>query len=139
MRQLLFGFSGAIGRESYLQASLVVWFVGHAALGIYAVTAGDAANFESIGAMLDHPGRTAGLMAANGDGLIALAAGALWGLYAWAIAALSAKRLHDLNQSGWGAAFIFVPVLGVCFWMVLCALRVPQPRAFLHHKPLNPT
>jgi uncharacterized membrane protein YhaH (DUF805 family) len=42
---------------------------------------------------------------------------------AWIVAALSVKRLHDMNLTGWLAGLMFVPFIGIVPFFAVGAMR----------------
>lgn len=49
----------------------------------------------------------------------------------WIGCALMAKRLHDMNMSGWHMLFTFVPVVGWLYWLYISFTPgIPEPNRF---------
>jgi uncharacterized membrane protein YhaH (DUF805 family) len=88
-----FSFTGRRGRLSYLLTSLLafvlIWFLTVALSGA-------------------EPNPAASLL---------LAAGSIGCV--WCSLAITAQRFHDLGASGWWAALLYVPLVGLIVWFVL--------------------
>ncbi|MFC7734274.1 DUF805 domain-containing protein [Roseomonas sp. GCM10028921] len=95
LTQTLFGFKGRLGRLAYLGFSALVLFV--------------LLISTMVGALLMHSGSAAMAMPAF------LMVGAT-ALCCWAALALTVKRLHDMDMSGWNTVWIYaVMVVGSMF------------------------
>jgi uncharacterized membrane protein YhaH (DUF805 family) len=111
---LLFGFSGRIGRGQWWLAQLVVMPV------IIAITIGVIAAFAS--------GDTSGGSAFDkARPSILLIIGAVFVLLVWINAASTVKRFHDRGKSGWWFLIVFVPYIGAVWQIVECGFLSGTP------------
>jgi uncharacterized membrane protein YhaH (DUF805 family) len=98
-KQVFFSFKGRIGRQTY-------WMHYLALIGIFLVV-----------------GILTGLASSASPGSIAASAmvilmGLFYILAIWVSIALSVKRWHDRNKSGWWVLIGFVPIIGG-FWVLI--------------------
>jgi uncharacterized membrane protein YhaH (DUF805 family) len=116
---LLFGFSGRIGRAKWWLAELAVvgvWALVIAVVAGVAVAAGPAA------------GQAAGALPDAGPSLgVAIAIGTL--LSIWINVAATVKRYHDRDKSGLWFLIVFVPIIGPIWQIVECGMLPGDPGA----------
>ncbi len=114
LKWLFFGFNGRIRRLTYmLSAVLIVAFHAYVVVQIVR-TPEDSIAF----------------------GLWGLALLGLLIVTALVVAALTAKRLHDVGFSGFLALAMFIPMLSLVCFMVLCALPGQPGRNRFGESPL---
>lgn len=121
----LFGFDGRIGRKTFALGALLLLLV-QAALFAYAA---------------QYAGPETGPGQVRLDGadafLVGLALLASWGLSAWAILALSVKRLHDLGLPGILAGLLLIPAISF-FVFLFMAFAPSRPETNEHGAPPFP-
>ncbi|WP_197426791.1 DUF805 domain-containing protein [Caulobacter sp. CCH9-E1] len=131
MIQQWFNPRGAIGRQSFVTHTAATWLIGNLGfIAIFLVRA-PTYSFARLGALLDHPAQALDMISQAFGAPFALVTLGLWLAQVWALAALSAKRLHDLGQGGWLAGLSLVPGIQVVFWLALCvwpSRSEPRPR-----------
>jgi uncharacterized membrane protein YhaH (DUF805 family) len=120
-----FDARGAIGRRDFLVGSTIAFLIG--GIGFLAVflTTAPARTFTAFGHMLDHRSSALADMGVAWAG-VALT---LWLAQILVLAVLSARRLHDMGQSGWMACLSFVPGVQTVFWLALCLWPAKDRRA----------
>ncbi|MDQ0617036.1 DUF805 domain-containing protein [Arthrobacter globiformis] len=102
-------FSGRASRSEYWWWVLVAAVVG---IIINIITAAGGATVAADGTAVPGPGATIGLILA-----------VIWGLATIVPSlALTARRLHDVNLSGWLVLLVLVPFLGAIALLVLTIL-----------------
>lgn len=97
-KQILFGFSGRIGRVTYMKYTALYLLLSYLLLVLFTVSANE-------------------LGASMGFGILALLAGIA---LAWAVLALLAKRNHDLNYSSLWLVLLLIPIVGFIHPIYLC-------------------
>jgi uncharacterized membrane protein YhaH (DUF805 family) len=104
---LLFGFRGRVNRARF-------WLV---LLGVFAVELTIFGLLNSAGLAFNAREQIGGVgMLAN------LALLALFGAGAWIWLAVTVKRLHDRQKCGWWALVLFLPLIGVPWYLLECGL-----------------
>lgn len=105
MKQL-FGFHGRISRGEYAGISIgtfiLMALVRILATGMAAAIAVDNPQSTAVGAM----------------GLALLLNAPLL----WVYFAAAAKRLHDMDQSGWWSLLLLIPYAGIAVWIAFVAI-----------------
>lgn len=115
--------AGRLDRRAYLMA--VVAFYSLAIAG--ALATGSRLSWSSVGGVLDNPwgmiGRVldASLLNALPFALALPLGFAVMALGIWACFAVTIKRLHDFDRSGWWSALLLIPVADLIL-MLVCAL-----------------
>jgi len=102
--ELLFGFSGRIGRGQWWLAQLAILVVIIAFVGIIAAVAQPNASDS-----LDNVGM--GIVLLVGAGVV---------LIVWINIASTVKRFHDRDKSGFWFFIVFVPYIGSLWQLVEC-------------------
>ncbi len=92
-KDLFFSFHGRIKRSAWWKCQLVIWIAGFFALSVIALVA----------------------LGLDGVAILALA---LMPFSLWCTLAVSAKRWHDRNKSGWWSLIILIPYIGAV-WMLI--------------------
>lgn len=131
MIQRWFDPRGAIGRQRFVTDTATIWLIGNFGFIAFFLARTSTYSFAELGALLDHPTQALGMISQAFGFPLALLALGVWLAQVWALAALSAKRLHDLGQGGWLAGLSLVPGIQVVFWLVLCmwpSKSEPRPR-----------
>jgi uncharacterized membrane protein YhaH (DUF805 family) len=116
---LLFGFSGRIGRAKW-------WLAEFSVLVVWAVI---IAAFAGIVELVD-PSAEYGPGELSNGGLslgIAIATGTLMSV--WINVAATVKRFHDRDKSGFWFFIVFVPFIGPVWQIVECGLLPGDPSA----------
>lgn len=111
---------GAIQRSRFVSDTVVTWLIGNLGVIAFSVATTSPFSFAGLGVLLDDRGQALGGISQLAGVPWAALTLALWGAQAWALAALSCKRLHDFGQSGWLAILSFIPGVQVVFWIALC-------------------
>ncbi|MEO3385301.1 DUF805 domain-containing protein [Mesorhizobium sp. CAU 1741] len=102
---LLFAFDGRIGRLTYLSGLIVQIFMILATIAALMVYY----HANPFGAVPDQS--------------VAAGLGAPVSLFVlWSTLALSTKRFHDCNMSGWWYLVTFIPLVGALWWIVYMLL-----------------
>lgn len=114
---LLFGFSGRIGRLQWWLGQLAilgVWVVGIGALALVIGVADPSAEHAK------------GELSQGGWSILAalLACGTL---SIWINIATTVKRFHDRDKSGWWFCIVFVPYVGAIWQIVECGFLSGKP------------
>lgn len=114
---LLFGFSGRIGRGKW-------WLAEFAIIPVWALVFAVFAGFVSVAdPSADHePGSLS-----NGGLTLGIAIAAALILSIWINAAATVKRFHDRDKSGLWFFIIFVPFIGPIWQIVECGLLPGDP------------
>lgn len=120
MIQRLFDPRGAIGRQRFVADTAMAWLIGNLGFIAFFLVSTSTYSFARLGALLDHPAQALDMISQAFGFPFALVALGLWLAQVWALAALSAKRLHDLGQGGWLAGLSLVPGIQLVFWLALC-------------------
>ena len=123
--------NGQIGRRGYI-LPIAAFF---ALALVSAFSTGATLSGSSIGHVLDNPwtvigrGLDASLLSALPTPVAFSLVIGIFSIAAWALFALTIKRLHDLGHSGWWSALLMAPGISVLL-MLFCAV-VPgrQPAA----------
>jgi uncharacterized membrane protein YhaH (DUF805 family) len=103
MLDLLFGFQGRINRQKWWLVGIAVPIVSGILFGIVFYGTGMLASQD--------PGA--------GPGFLIMGAGAVLSLaMLWISIAVSMKRYHDLNKSGWWICIVLVPVIGHLWYLI---------------------
>ena len=111
---------GAIPRSRFMSDTVIAWLVGNLGVIAFSLATASPFSFAGMGVLLDHRGQALAEISQVAGSPWAVITVALWLAQAWALIALSSKRLHDLGQSGWLATMSLVPGLQIVFWLVLC-------------------
>lgn len=121
----LFGFKGRLGVLPYMARSAVLLLV-MAALGL--------GMFFSMGGM---SALATDSFDSNTTSVIAMGVFAIGFIpVMWVACAMMAKRLHDMNRSGWWMLLTMVPILGMIYALyVSLNPGKPEPNRFGHAKP----
>jgi len=122
---------GAIGRQRFVTDTATTWLIGNLGFIAFFLARTSTYSFARLGALLDHPAQALDMISQAFGLPLALVTLGLWVAQVWALAALSAKRLHDLGQGGWLAGLSLVPGIQVVFWLTLCvwpSRAEPRPR-----------
>jgi len=106
---LLFGFSGRIGRLQWWLAQLAILVLFALSIALIAFVAGD--KFSASDA-------TDGISQAGVSVLLII--GAVILLATWINIACTVKRFHDRNKSGYWFLIVFVPYIGALRQIVEC-------------------
>lgn len=100
----LFAINGRIGRVRYLGYSFAASLLMMPVIGVMMAFAG---VFAAVG----------GGRGAAGWGLAAM--GVMWVMLIAVGIILARRRLHDLGQNGWLSLLMWVPLVGLIFWLWL--------------------
>jgi uncharacterized membrane protein YhaH (DUF805 family) len=106
---LLFGFSGRIGRMQWWLAQLAVLIVIAAALAVI-LSAVDPDELSSD---------RSGAIGSAGASIVLIVC-AVCVLIVWINLACTVKRFHDRDKSGWWVLIVFVPYIGAIWQIVEC-------------------
>src|SRR5882757_5298222 len=106
MANLLFGLRGRITRAKFWLVALVI-YVGE--LMLYTALGGN------IAVLIDPPGELPSI--GPFAGTIILAFGLL---VMWILLAVTVKRFHDRDKSGWWVLVVFVPLIGGLWYLIEC-------------------
>ena len=115
---LLFGFSGRIGRLQWWLAQLVMAIILGVCVGIVAAIAITDDPNRSAAALDRLDGRAASV-------LLVIAAAVI--LLVWMNLASTVKRFHDRNKSGWWFLIVFIPYIGTLWQIVECGFLPGSP------------
>lgn len=111
---------GAIQRSQFVSDTVITWLLGNLGVIVFFITTSSPFTFAGLGVLMDHRGQ-AFVTISQAAGLPwAVLNLVLWLAQAWALLALSFKRLHDLGQSGWLATLSLVPGAQILLWLALC-------------------
>jgi len=97
MAWLFFGLSGRLGRWPFFLGSMLLAVIE--ALVLYRVILSDGTPSAEMWSLLF---------------------AATWAGTLWPMIALTAKRLHDINQPAYYAAAVFIPAISIVAFLALC-------------------
>ncbi len=97
-KQILFSFQGRIPRRQYWGGSLVIVLIAAVPVGIIAALAESESTASQV--------------------VVAVIGIALAVFYFWSIFAITTKRWHDRDKSGWWFLINFLPIIGG-FWALI--------------------
>jgi uncharacterized membrane protein YhaH (DUF805 family) len=106
-----FSFQGRISRASFWAVIGVTILV----IGVFAVL---------LTVLL--PNSSAAKVSASAPGWVTIVVGVVYVSAIWVSLANYAKRLHDLDHSGWLALLLFVPLLNLIMW-IWCGVKAGTP------------
>lgn len=108
--ELLFGFSGRIGRLQWWLGQLVILII---------LIAGCVALAMVVGTSGGEP-RTSEEFMRNISGSAIVMLLAIFAIMTWINIAVTVKRFHDRDKSGWWFCIVFVPYIGALWQIVEC-------------------
>lgn len=125
-KELLFSFDGRIGRLQYWMGSLVA-ILPLLAIVAWGMLAG--ASSSAPGTTEQAPQVEGGSLLVSLVGLLALV---VYGVILWMSFAVSVKRWHDHDKSGWWVLLALIPVLGALasFIILGCMRGTDGPNRF---------
>jgi len=115
--------SGRLDRRAYVIPVVLFYSLAF----VSALATGSRLSWSSVGVALDNPwgmigrGMDASLLNALPFALAVPLGFAVLALTVWACFALTIKRLHDFDRSGWWSAFLLFPGTALIL-MLFCAL-----------------